>query len=89
MNIKQLKEVIKDLPDNMEVVIQTEREYEFDPLKAVPLVTANSNVIYQPKRGNAYLIEWSAEEACWEEEDWEELKTQPKSLLLSGTNFTT
>lgn len=85
MNIKELKEAIKDLPDDMEVILQKDAEGNgYSPLEG-----ADPNAVYIPEStwdGHTYSLHWSADDACMDEEEWEEIKKKPKSLILYPIN---
>ena len=85
MTIRELKEAIKDLPDEMEVIIQKDAEgNDYSPLYDV-----DSNAVYVPEApwyGVAFSLGDSAEDGCMTEEEWEEIKKKPKSLILFPIN---
>lgn len=85
MNVKELKEAIKNLPDEMEVVLVKDSEgNDYSPLSDV-----NHNVVYIPKTtwyGEVYSMDWTAEDACMTEKEWEELKLKPRTLILYPVN---
>ncbi len=85
MKIKELKEVIKNLPDDMEVILQKDSEGNgYSPLYGV-----DSNAIYISEStwyGEVYDLDWTADDCCIEEDEWEEIKSKPKCLVLSPTN---
>jgi hypothetical protein len=85
MNIKQLKESIANLPDEMEVVLQKDSEGNgYSPLAGV-----DSDAVYIPDStwsGDVYSIKWTAEDACMSEEEWEEIKSKPRTLILYPVN---
>lgn len=86
MNVKRLKELINDLPDDMEVIVQKDVEgNEYSPLSDV-----DSNAIYLVHTswyGDAYSTNWSADDACMSEDEWEAFKEKhPKVLILSPVN---
>jgi len=85
MNVKELKESIKNLPDDMEVILQKDSEGN----GYSPLYRVDPEAIYVPETtwyGDVYFLEWTAEDNCMEEEYWEELKKKPRSLILSPVN---
>jgi len=85
MNVKELKESIKDLPDDMEVILQKDAEGN----GYSPLWGADSDAVYIPETtwyGNVYSMDWSADDACMEEKEWEELKKKPRALILHPIN---
>ena len=82
MNIKKLKEIIANLPDEMEVVLQKDSEGN----RFSPLLNTNPNSIYIPNNtysGTVYSTEWTADDADMTEEEWEELKSKPRVLTLT------
>ena len=85
MNVKQLKEAIKDLPDDMEVLLQKDSEGNgYSPLRG-----AAPDCIYVADNrweGQVYNTDDSAADNCMEENEWEELKTGPRSLILHPIN---
>jgi hypothetical protein len=85
MNIKQLKESISNLPDEMEVVLQKDSEGNgYSPLKGV-----DSDAVYIPYNtwsGDVYSMEWSADDACMTEKEWKEIKSMPRALILAPVN---
>jgi hypothetical protein len=85
MTIKELKEAISDLPDEMEVILQK------DPTGNIwaPLRGIDPDAIYIKKQnwsGEVYSTNWSADDADMSEEEWEELKLKPKCLVLYPIN---
>lgn len=85
MNIKHLKELIKNLPDDMEVILQKDAEgNSFSPLS-----DADSNGIYIPItswHGDVYDSAWTADDADMDEKEWEEIKSKTKTLILRPIN---
>lgn len=85
MKVKELKELILNLPDEMEVVLQKDAEGNgYSPLSG-----ADSNVVYVAETtwyGDIYSMEWSAEDACMSDEQWENIKAKPRTLILYPVN---
>lgn len=85
MNVKDLKELIKNLPDDMEVILQKDSEGNgYSPLDDV-----DSNCVYIAEStwsGDVISLDWTAEEACMTDEEWAETQTKTKSLVLSPVN---
>ena len=85
MNVKELKEAIADLPDEMEVILQKDSEGNgFSPLSDV-----SANVVYIPDStwsGDVFSMNWTADDACMSEEEWNDMKSKPRSLLLCPVN---
>lgn len=81
MNIKELKELLADIPDDREVLIQKDSEgngYEF--LRGV-----DENAVHAPDQsyfGEVFDPSWTADEAGMDEEEWEEVKKNPRVVVL-------
>lgn len=85
MNIKELKDAIKDLPDDMEVILQKEAEGN----GYSPLYDVDPYCVYIPEStwsGYVYSIYWTADDAIMSEEEWDQLKKEPRSLVLYPVN---
>jgi hypothetical protein len=85
MTVKELKVAITNLPDDMEVIIQKDSEgNDYSPLEG-----ADPNAVYIAHNtwsGDVYSINWNAVDVCMTEEEWEEVKSMPKSLILYPVN---
>jgi hypothetical protein len=85
MNVKKLKELLSDLPDDMEVVLQKDSEGNgYSPLSG-----GNDEAVYIPEStwsGDVYSMDWSADDACMDEEEWEDIKAKPRALILHPVN---
>ena len=81
MNVKELKELLESLPDDMEVILQKDSEGNgYDSLRG-----GDSDCVYEiDKFGDQYVwdMEWSAYDAGMEEDEWEEVKNKPRVLIL-------
>ena len=76
MNIKELKEAIENLPDEMEVILQKDSEGNgYSPLQKI-----NHDAVYAFE--DIYLMEWTHDDACMSKEEWEEIKSKPRVLVL-------
>ena len=85
MNVKELREAIKDLPNDMEVILQKDSEGN----GYSPLYAADSNAVYIPENdysGGVYSMDWSADDACMDESEWLKLQKKPRALILAPTN---
>lgn len=85
MNVGELKEMINGLPDDMEVILQKDSEGN----GYSPLYCTDSDCVYEADSsysGTVYDMSWSAKDADMEEEDWEEMKKEPRVLVLCPTN---
>lgn len=85
MTVKDLKEQIADLPDDMEVILQKDSEGNgYSPLAGVDpdgIYVADTSWSGQVFDGN-----WTSDEAGYEEKDWKKLLKKPRSLILFPTN---
>lgn len=85
MTVKELKEAIANLPDEMEVVLQKDSEGN----GYSPLAGADHDAVYIPDStwsGDVYSMEWTADDACMSDEEWEEIKSKPRTLILYPVN---
>jgi hypothetical protein len=85
MTIKELKEAIANLPDEMEVVLQKDSEGN----GYSPLIGVDPDTVYIPNStcsGDVYSIEWTADDACMSDEEWNEVKSKPRTLILHPVN---
>jgi hypothetical protein len=73
MTVKELKEQIANLPDNMELVLQIDSEGNgYHPVRGIDpdgIMTDD---------GECYDASWTADEACMEEDEWEEFKKKSR-----------
>lgn len=85
MTVKQLKEAIANLPDDMEVIMQRDSEGNgYSPLSCV-----DTEAVYLSDTtwsGDVYFMEWGAKGSCKTDEEWEEIKAKPRSLVLEPVN---
>ena len=81
MTVKELKTLIDTLPDNIQVIIQKDVEgNDFSPLADV-----DTDAIYIPKNTWSGDVYYNAE-YCNSEEEWNEIKDNPKVLILYPVN---
>ncbi len=86
MNVKELREAIANLPDEMEVILQKDAEGNgYSPLEG-----ADMDCIYIPDStwsGEVYDTAWSAHDAGMNIDDWQETKDgNPRCLVLHPVN---
>lgn len=85
MNVKELKEAIDSLPDDMQVILQKDAEGNgYSPLEGVD--TECIYIAHSTWDGEVWSTEWTAEDADMDEEDWEDFKKNPRSLVLYPIN---
>lgn len=85
MNIGELKEIIKDLPDDARVILQSDSEgNDFRWADGADF----DGVIVEDFGWNAeiYSSSWSAEDADMDENDWQELLAKPRVLVIFPVN---
>ena len=76
MNVKHLKQFLKNLPDDMKVILARDEEGN----GFLPLYQAVSDFVYHD--GDIYDIYWTAKEAGMTEEKWKEMVSKSKCLVL-------
>jgi hypothetical protein len=85
MTIKELRLMLQDLPDDMEVILQKDSEGNgYSPLSG-----GNSEAVYIPDStysGDVYSMDWNADDYCMGEEEWLEIKAKPRALILYPIN---
>lgn len=85
MNVKELREAIANLPDDMEVIIQ--RDSEGNGFRVTGGV--DYECIYIPDgswSGDVYSTTWTAHEAGYDEEEWDEMLKKPRVLVIYPIN---
>jgi len=85
MTVKELKEAIVNLPDEMEVVLQKDAGGNgYSPLSG-----ADPDAVYISETtwyGDVYSMDWTAGDACMTDEEWEDIKSKPRTLILYPVN---
>ena len=85
MNIKELKEAIKDLPNDMEIILQKDAEGNgYSPLRG-----ADPDSVYIAETtwsGEVYSMGWSADDAAMSDEEWAAIKSKVRALILFPVN---
>ena len=80
MQVKDLINELKTLDPEMELIIQIDSEGNgYNPLRG-----ADPNAVFVPSGygGEVYDINWSAEDACMDKEEWDKLIAGPKCVVL-------
>jgi hypothetical protein len=79
--VKELKELIRDLPDEMEIIMSKDTEgNSFTPIWAVS--TKRVYIPDSPNSGEVYDLTMSAEDAGFTEGKWEKIKRMDRALVL-------
>lgn len=85
MKVSELIEALKDLPPEMEVILQKDAEGNgYSPLSGV-----DPDAIYMEETswsGEVWSTNWTAEDACMDDDEWESFKKQPRCLILYPVN---
>ena len=86
MTVRELQELIADLPPDMEVILQKDSEGNgYSPLSSV-----DPESIYAAEstwHGEVYDARWSAYDAGMEDREWEQFKAEhPRCLVLAPVN---
>ena len=80
LTVKSLKEIIANLPDDMEVVVQ--RDSEGNGYKTA--YAADPDCVWSPDGESIFSTNYSASDNCMEEDEWETLKkTAPRVLVIA------
>ena len=85
MNIKELKELIANLPDEMEIILQKDSEGN----GYSPCAGGDPDCVYEEETtwsGDVYDPSWTAEDTDMEEEDWAKIQQKPRVLVLYPIN---
>lgn len=85
MTVKELRLELEYLPDDMEVILQKDAEGN----GYSPLYSADDGAVYIAENtwcGDVYWLDWTADDACMEEEEWNEILAKPRSLILRPVN---
>lgn len=85
MKVSELLEQLKDLDPDMEVIMQKDAEGN----GYSPLAGADPDAVYIEEStwsGEVYDATWSADEACMDEDEWEEILARPRALILHPIN---
>ena len=80
MNIKELKEKIQDLPDDMEVILSSDEEGN----SYLPLRVVDDNCVFEKNDGYFVSLDFSAKNNGFDsEEEYDEFKKKnPRVLTL-------
>ena len=85
MKVQQLIEELSLLDPESEVVLfRRSSENGFSPLCSL-----GRNYVYVPDStysGEAYNTQWSADDACKDESEWETMKQMPRCVVLFPVN---
>jgi len=85
MRVKQLREILANLPDDMEVILQKDGEGN----GYSPLVGYDTNCIYEPDTkwyGDVYQTSYSADDLDMDSDEWQEICSRPRCLVLEPIN---
>ncbi len=85
MKVKDLKELLETLPDDMEVILQKDSEGNgYSPLSG-----GDAEAVYVPNTtwsGDVYDTKWSASDACLTQGEWQEILDKKRALILYPIN---
>lgn len=84
MKVKDLKDLINNLDDDMEVILQKDSEGNgYSPLSGGDEAVYVAESSYS---GDVYSLNWSAEDCDLSEDEWEKIKKQPHCIVLYPIN---
>lgn len=79
MNVKELKELLKDLPDDMGIYLQRDPEGN----GYSPMAGADPECIVLDGGDQVFSLGWSAYDCCLDEDEWEDIKqNNPRTLII-------
>ena len=83
MKVKELIAELQELDGELEILLQRDPEGN----GYAPLAGSDSNAIAitDGRDVDIYDTNWTADECCLDEEEWEELKKQPRVVVLWPT----
>lgn len=85
MKVKDLIQELTSLDPEMQVIIQKDSEGNgYSPLAGV-----DSNAIYEAETtwfGEVYDSRWSADDACMGLDEWQEILSKPRCVVLFPVN---
>jgi len=77
MTVKELKEELANLPDDMELVLQIDSEGNgYEKVRGIDPDSIETD------DGDVYDATQTADEACMEEDEWEEIKKLPRVAII-------
>ena len=85
MKVKDLKKVIENLPSDMEVILQKDAEGNGHS----PLDDFMTDAVYEPTctwAGDIYDTQWTADDACLDEDVWQGILKRDRCLVLQPVN---
>ena len=85
MKVKELLEALAGVDLEAEVILQKDAEGN----GYSPLHVADPDAVYVPDSaysGDVYSMEWSADDACKTEEEWDTIKAMPRCVVLAPVN---
>ena len=85
MKVKELLSYLQSVDPELEIILQSDADGNgYSPLSEI-----NTDCIYVAENtwsGEVYSTKWSAEEAWMDPEEWQELLTYPKCVVLIPIN---
>lgn len=77
MTVKELREELANLPDDLELVLQIDPEGNgYNPVRGI-----DPNGI-ETDDGDVFDAKWTADDACMEDDEWEEFKKRPRVGII-------
>lgn len=85
MKVKELIEALAGADPEAEVILQKDAEGNgYSPLDAV-----DHDAVYVPEStwsGEVFSMHWTAEDACMDKEEWAEITSKPRCVVLAPVN---
>lgn len=85
MKVRELIKLLENMDMDSEVIIQKDSEGNgYSPLEGV-----DNDAVYIPETtwfGEVYSTDWSADDACMDENEWIEILNKPRCVVLFPVN---
>jgi len=85
MKVKALMKLLAEFDQNAEVILQKDSEGNgYSPLSG-----ADHDAVYTPEStwsGTVFSTEWSAQDACMEDEEWQVMMKKKRCVVLYPIN---
>lgn len=78
--VRDLREALEDLPDDMLVYVQVDAEG--NGYKKCAGADPEGVLVDDSYHAEIYSAEWTADDACLDEEEWDQLLSEPRVLVI-------
>ena len=81
LTVKELKEVISKLPDDMRVFVQ--KDSEGNGFAEAHYADPDGVLVIDEYHAEVYNAEWSSDEADMDEDEWQDYLEKPRVLVIA------